>query len=158
MALIIRSFQPGDARVWLEVHRAAVHGTAVSVYPHSVIEAWSPEGRLADLESVVWDPLGIKILAVLGDEVVGIGEVVPAANELRACYVSPDHGRRGVGQAIVGELEQIARSRGARSLNLDASLNAEAFYGRLGYAVLAHAEHRLGSGEKMACVKLSKRL
>lgn len=158
MALLIRSFQPGDARTWLEVHRASVLGTASSVYPQSVIDAWSPADRLTDVERVAWDPDGVKILAVLDEEIVGIGEVVPAANELRACYVSPSHGRKGIGRAIVGELEQIARSRGTLSLNLDASLNAEAFYCSLGYAVLEHAEHTLGSGEKMACVKMSKQL
>jgi N-acetylglutamate synthase-like GNAT family acetyltransferase len=92
------------------------------------------------------------------DEIVGIGKVVRDMGELRACYVSPYHGGKGIGRAIVRELERIARSNRIQSLWLDSSLTAEAFYESLGYAVLERGEHMLGSGVKMACVKMSKGL
>jgi putative acetyltransferase len=41
-------------------------------------------------------------------EIVGIGELRVATSELRACYVSPDATRKGVGSAIIREIERIA--------------------------------------------------
>jgi hypothetical protein len=52
----------------------------------------------------------------------------------------------------------VALERGAVELQMDASVNAEAFYRRAGYDVVERGTHRLRSGLQMACVKMSKRL
>lgn len=158
MPVTIRPFRPDDAEAFLKVHHAAVRGTAAGDYPASVIDAWAPAILVSHVEQVRADRTSTRILALLHDEIVGIGEVVPDRGELRACYVSPPHGKQGIGRAIVGELEGIARSMGALSLWLDSSLTAEAFYASLGYAVLQRGEHVLVTGVKMACVRMSKEL
>jgi GNAT superfamily N-acetyltransferase len=48
------------------------------------------------------------------------GAIIVAKNELRACYVAPAATRRGVGTALVRELERIALEHGLECLALDA--------------------------------------
>lgn len=158
MPVSIRPFTAADAEPFLKVHHAAVRGTAATDYPASVIEAWAPTIRDAHIEHVRADQTGIKIVAEHDGEIVGIGEVAPHAGELRACYVSPLHGRKGIGRVIVTELEAIALRKGASSLWLDSSLTAEAFYQQLGYKVVERGEHRLANGVRMACIKMSRNL
>src|SRR4051794_17221647 len=117
MALLIRPFQPPDARSFLSVHHEAVRGIAAADYPVSVVDAWAPEISGADIERITSDPnAGTRPVAEVDGEMAGIGEVVPADGELRACYVSPRFGRRGIGSSIVASLESLARREGASSL------------------------------------------
>ena len=76
--------------------------------------------------------------------------------ELRACYVAPEAGRKGVGTALVIGIEQAAREHGLRFLERDSSLTAELFYRRNGYEVTGRGEHVLPNGQRMACVKMRK--
>jgi putative acetyltransferase len=160
MPLTVRKMRPQDARVFLEVHHTAVRGLAAADYPPEVIDAWAPLPISNDaVETVLAAPPGqIRLVAEIGGEVVGIGEIVPALNELRACYVVPKAARQGVGTALVREIEQIAREHGLAHLQLDASLTSEPFYLSLGYEVREHGEHMLGTGLAMACVKMEKHL
>ena len=90
--------------------------------------------------------------------VIGCGSIVPLLQELRAVYVHPGAGRRGVGSAILRCLAQLALDRGVLQLQMDASINAEAFYRRAGYKILERGVHRLRSGREMACLKMKKSL
>jgi hypothetical protein len=51
-----------------------------------------------------------------------------------------------------------AREHGAEEIHVAASLAAVEFYKDRGFEDLAAGEHRLGSGELMACVFMKKRL
>ena len=74
----------------------------------------------------------IRLVAELDGELVGIGALVLADSELRACYVVPAAARKGVGSALVAEIERIARQHGLTHLELLSSLTAEPFYRALG--------------------------
>jgi putative acetyltransferase len=160
MPVTVRKMRPQHARSFLEVHHAAVRGLAAADYPPDVIEAWAPlpiSDEAVDLVAAA-SPAQIRLVAESDGEIVGIGEIVPALNELRACYVVPKVARQGVGTALVRAIEQIARAHGLTHLQLDASLTSEPFYLSLGYEVRERGEHVLGAGLKMACVKMEKRL
>jgi len=158
MPIEIRPMRNEDARAFLEVHRAAVHGTAAKDYPRAVIEdrACLPitdehiEGVRANRDRE------IRLLAEIDGEIVGLGAIVLATSELRACYVAPGAARKGVGSALVRQLERIAREHGVERLELDASLTSERFYVSLGYQVRERGEHVLRSGRRMACVRMAK--
>src|SRR6266436_9161361 len=51
----------------------------------------------------------IRVVAEIDGAIVGIGALVLANCELRACYVAPEAARKGVGSALVAEIERIAR-------------------------------------------------
>jgi putative acetyltransferase len=97
-------------------------------------------------------------VAEIDGEPVGIGAMVVSNSELRACYVAPSAARRGVGSALVADIERIAREHGLDHLQLESSITAEPFYSALGYQVEGRGEHLLSSGVPMAAVKMRKRL
>lgn len=159
MDIVVRTLQSAETRAYLEVHRAAVHGTAARDYPPDVIQSWAPPITATAVGAALGNPDGeIRVGALVGGALVGVGAVIPRLRELRACYVLPEKGRVGFGRMIVTELENIARAEGAPFLIAESSLTALPFYRTLGYEVLRRGEHVLGSGAAMAAVIMRKRL
>ncbi|OFV97150.1 MAG: hypothetical protein A3H94_07045 [Acidobacteria bacterium RIFCSPLOWO2_02_FULL_60_20] len=154
----IRQMRPEDARAFLEVHHAAVRGIAARDYPPSIVESWAPLPITDEnIEHLLSNPeKEIRIVADVNGEIVGIGAIVISTSELRACYVAPTVARKGVGSALIREIERIAQEHGLTCLRLDASLTSEPFYRTLGYEVQERGEHILRSGQSMACVKMQK--
>lgn len=160
MSILIRPMSPDDAWAFLEVHHRSVREIAAKDYPPAIIEAWA---RLLITEDAVKclqaNPDNeVRFVAEIDGRIVGIGALVVAKSELRACYVAPEATRKGVGSALVREIEHTASAHGLTFLALDSSLTAELFYTRLGYRVLDYGQHILNSGEAMACVKMRKEL
>jgi putative acetyltransferase len=114
MTIIVRPMRPEDARAALEAHRSAIHGTAAKDHPRSILHEWGPlpvtEQNVKRFQANPDNE--IRIVAERDGEIVGFGALVQENNELRACYVAPKAGRKGVGSALVRELEGIgSRSR-----------------------------------------------
>jgi len=148
-----------DARRFLEIHHAAVRGIAANDYPPSVVDAWAQpitdqliERFLANRDREV------RLIAEIDGEPVGIGAIVVGHSELRACYVAPNAARRGVGSALVAEIERIAREHGLDHLQLQSSVTAEPFYAALGYTVESRGELFIAPGVPMAAIRMCKRL
>jgi putative acetyltransferase len=158
MAFKVRELHPDETRTFLEVHDAAIRATAAADYPAEVIEAWSPLPITdAFVQHVRNSHEGeIRLAAILDGEIIGIGALVPQNHELRACYVSPEHGRLGAGRALVEAIEHIAQQRGLTYLAMDSSITAERFYLRLGYKVVGRGEHTLRGGVRMSCTMMRK--
>jgi putative acetyltransferase len=157
----IRPATPEDAFLILTAHFTAVHVTAAGDYPFEVLDRWSPVVDMDRTHAFNANPDGeIRIVAESpdGKGIWGFGVVMPHLNELRACYVYPSAARRGVGTALVAELEKIAKDKGAEYLALDSSLTAEKFYLAQGYKEVERAIHKLRDGTPMACVKMRKEL
>jgi putative acetyltransferase len=100
----VREMRPEVARAFLEVHHAAVRGTAAGGCPPAVIEAWAPM-PLTDnaIERVRANPEHeYRLIAEVGGRVLGIGALVFEKSELRACYVTPEAGAEESGQHWLG--------------------------------------------------------
>src|SRR5213596_235568 len=159
MSVTVRSMRVEDARRFLEVHHAAVRGIAIKDYPAAVIEAWAPPITDQVIERFLANrDREVRLVAEIDGEPVGIGAIVVSNAELRACYVAPSAARRGVGSALVSEIERIAREHRLDHLQLESSITAEPFYSALGYQVESRGEHLLSPGVPMAAVKMRKRL
>jgi putative acetyltransferase len=160
MPVVVRPMRDDESRSFLDIQREAVRGLAADDYSPSVIEAWAPlpvtDTAIAFFRVNHEDE--IRLVAELDGELAGIGALVIADSELRACYVRPAAARRGVGSALVAEIERIARHHRLTHLQLHSSVTAEPFYRALGYLVQDRAEHVLASGERMAAVKMRKSL
>jgi putative acetyltransferase len=156
----IREMRPADARAFLEVHHRAVRELAADDYPLDVIEAWAPLPITPEHVDFVRSTADreYRLVAELDGEIVGIGCLVPKNNELRACYVAPWATRKGVGSAILREIERVARDQGVMTLRADSSLTAEPFYRVNGYEICESSDHVLNNGARMACVRISKSL
>jgi putative acetyltransferase len=160
MPLSIREMGPDDARAFLEVHHMAVRELATADYPTDVINAWAPLPITdKDVELVRLNAdREYRLVAEFDGKIVGVGCLVPANSEVRACYVAPSATRKGVGSAILRAIERVARDRGVTTLQADSSLTAEPFYRFNGYEAYARGEHVLNTGARMACVKVRKDL
>ncbi len=158
--IVLRRFRAEDAPNFLRVHRAAVRALAKAYYPEAIIKAWAPLPISKNtVEKIAANAEGeFRVVAETQGRVVGIGVLGAALAELRACYVSPDLARQGVGRAILKAIENEARAAGVTRLWLDASLNAERFYAACGYVAFSEGLHRLGCGEFMACIRMEKAL
>ena len=159
MSVTVREMRPEDARRFLEIHHAAVRGIAAKDYPASVVEAWARPITDQVIERFLANrDREVRLVAEIDGEPVGIGAIVINNSELRACYVAPTAARRGVGSALVAEIERIARAHRLDHLQLESSITAEPFYSALGYQVESRSEHLLSPGVPMAAVKMRKRL
>jgi putative acetyltransferase len=159
----LRPGTPEDALSIIEAHRAAVRGMAIGFYSREIVEEWAPisvspervEGFARTIAS------GEEVVVVAVDSsglILGFGSIVPSNDELRAVYVRSEHGRKGVGRAILRRLEDLAREAGLKELRMDASINAEAFYKANGFSSEASGKHTMSSGGRMACVRMRKSL
>ena len=148
-----------EARAFLDIHTRSVRGLAASYYPPDVIEAWVVPVTEEYIRAFIKNPDNeIRLVAERDGTLVGLGCLVVQNAELRACYVAPDAARKGVGSALVREIERIAREHGLNHLHLDASVNAEPFYAALGYEVVERGEHVWPSGQRMEAVTMRKTL
>ena len=152
--------RPEDAAAILEIHAAAVHQTAAPYYAEEVINSWARLPiTLERIERVKqrWleNPDQRVIVAKKSSQVIGFG-FINKNNELQGLFVHPNFGRRGVGAKILAALEQEALLLRLSYLEVDASINAEAFYSRQGFEIVEHGTHQLASGQEMACVKMRK--
>jgi putative acetyltransferase len=159
----IRDAITADVPAMLAAHRAAVQRTAAGFYDSAVIARWSAGSDLENVDATIacmqrnlTSGEVVGFVAEDSGEVIGFGELVPAQCQLGAIYVHPDHGRKGVGAALLRAIEAAAQDRGLAELHMDASLNAEAFYHRHGFEVVAYAKHTMRDGLSMACVKMRK--
>lgn len=161
MQVELRMATPNDVEKLMRVHHSAIRADAVKVYPQQVIDDWAgpiTSDKVEAYRQRIASGEEITVVAKQAGEIVGFGAIVEQNSELRAVYVSPSAGRSGIGGIILLRLEQIAKQREMKELNLSSSLNAEAFYKAKGYSSLGRDEHTLRSGLKMACVKMRKTL
>ncbi|HEY8224171.1 MAG TPA: GNAT family N-acetyltransferase [Pyrinomonadaceae bacterium] len=157
----VRSASGADAEAIIRTHFAAVHETASKFYPSEVLNSWShepDEARYEQIRRAIAKGDELYVVAEDSSGVAGFGSIVPSLQELRAVYVHPRVARRGVGASILQELERLAVANHCVHLQMDASVNAEAFYSGHGYEVISRDVHRLASGHEMACTKMKKLL
>lgn len=158
-AFAIRRATVADAEAIMHIHFSAVHETAASWYPQDVLKHWSGgpnETRCQKVRDSIMSESICLLVAEDSSGILGFGSFVPKERYLQAVYVHPRAGRKGVGSAILSGLEQIARDHRVGHLELNASLNAEAFYSRHGYTSIGRGTHRLNSGLEMECIKMRK--
>ena len=150
-----------DAQGILKTHSAAVHRTASRQYASDILTAWAAPldaDNVRRMGGIIASQSELVLVAEIGAKIAGFGSIVPKNSELRAIYVHPDFGREGVGSQILAALEDLARQHRLAELTMDASLNAEAFYLRHGFAVVERGERTLTTGARMRCVKMRKAL
>lgn len=89
------------------------------------------------------------VVALLGRRVVWVavkdGLVVATASlekdVVRSVFVDPTYQRRGIGEQMMGCIEQEALHSGVLQLHVPSSLTAQGFYARLGYGVVREVRH-----------------
>jgi len=155
--MIIRKATQEDREALCRIQTQAIRKAATSHYSREQIEAWSG-GLTPEYYS---EPVEHSIVFVAEDTdgtVVGFARLVEESGEVAAIYVDPDHTGHGIGRQLIEALEEEARRVGVRELNVKASLNAVAFYERVGFKFEREALHRFRSGVEIPCVIMKKPL
>ncbi|MDT5048942.1 MAG: hypothetical protein QOG75_4840 [Mycobacterium sp.] len=139
----VRRFRDTDApALWAlnalpNIGQTADSGVPIPLPPTVAPSASFPD--LADVEGSFLARGGEFLVVELDGHIVGMGGFRPdveACAEVLRVRVHPATRRRGIGRALMAELEQRAARRGLRSMRLDTATNqpeAMAFYQGLGY-------------------------
>ena len=130
----IRDFVASDSRDIADLFHDSVHGISTDLYSREQLEAWAPsppdypfwEARLRETRPFV---------AVLGGRAVGFIEL-EADGHIDCMYVHPHYQRRGVAAALFAHASHVAIARGCRTLYVEASIPAKAFFLKRGFVVL----------------------
>ena len=118
---------------------AAIEELTGEDYSEAQQEAWA---SAADDEEEFGKRLAgeLTLIATLQNSPVGFASL-KGADHIDMLYVHPGAAGQGVASMLCDALEKLAGGRGAKSLTVDASDNAEAFFAKRGYVAQA-AQHR----------------
>ena len=151
----LRPFLPQDAGVVAQIFRDAIEELTNEDYDEAQRAAWMAS---ADDEARFAKRLAAQttLLALRDGEAVGF--VSLKGNELiDMLYVRPEIAEEGIGRFLVAAIETLARGRGAKTLNVDASDTALPFFEKLGFKPQFRQSIAI-EGEWLANTKMAKAL
>ena len=154
--LVIRRAKPEDNESIGRIHLRAIKEICASHYAPEEIEAWAklrkPDHYVESIRSKEF------YVAEENGNLVGFSTLNQTSGEIEAIYIVPEIARGGIGQKILCKLEERAQDFGLKSLYLNSSLNAVAFYRHSGYEPQQETKHRLSSGIEIGCVVMKKEI
>lgn len=128
-------------------------------YPAAQIDAFADFVRSPHYADIL---LGNRAFSAwIGSEMVGVtawspsDTKVPTAHVL-SVFVHPLFGGHGIGTRLADYLEEQARGAGYRALEASITLNARAFFERLGYLEVRRGAWGLPSGKELPIVFVRK--
>jgi len=127
----LRPFLPTDTPVLAAIFAAAVEQLTGDDYSEAQQEAWA---AIADDEEEFGKKLAgeLTLIATLRNAPVGFASL-KGKDHIDMLYVHPSAAGQGVASALCDALEKLAGGRGAKSLTVEASDNAEPFFKKRGY-------------------------
>jgi putative acetyltransferase len=151
----LRPFLPADTPMLAAIFTAAIEELTGDDYNSDQQEAWA---AVADDEEAFGKKLAseLTLIATLGGAEVGFASL-KGADHIDMLYVHPSAVGQGVASALCDALEKLAGGRGAKSLTVDASDNAEEFFRKRGYVAKQRNTVTL-NGEWLANTTMQKTL
>ncbi len=127
----LRPFLAADIPVLAAIFVAAIEELTGDDYSEAQQQAWA---SAADDEEQFGKRLGgeLTLIATLQNSPVGFA-ALKGADHIDMLYVHPSAVGQGVASMLVEALEKLAGGRGAKSLTVDASDNAQEFFEKRGY-------------------------
>jgi putative acetyltransferase len=127
----LRPFLAADTPVLAAIFVAAIEELTGEDYSEAQQEAWA---SAADDEEQFGKRLAseLTLIATLQNSPVGFASL-KGADHIDMLYVHPSAARQGVASMLCDALEKLAGARGAKSLTVDASDNAQVFFAKRGY-------------------------
>ncbi|HEV8608522.1 MAG TPA: GNAT family N-acetyltransferase [Thermoanaerobaculia bacterium] len=153
---VVRPARESDVDQIFRVHSDSIRALCRGRYGEREIAAWIAF-RPSDSYRTALASRQLFVAECQG-QIVGFGQLDPRRGEIEACYVAPEAVRSGIGAALLGRMEEEARRRGHSVVHLNATLNAESFYARMGYRWLGPARHRVAADVELDCVRMEKAL
>ena len=151
----LRPFLPADTPVLAAIFVAAIEELTGEDYSEAQQEAWA---SAADDEERFGKRLAgeLTLIATLQNSPVGFASL-KGADHIDMLYVHPGAVGQGVASMLCDALEKLAGARGAKSLTVDASDNAQVFFAKRGY-VGKQRNTVIANGEWLANTTMQKTL
>ena len=127
----LRPFLAADTPILAAIFVAAIEELTGEDYSEAQQEAWA---SAADDEEQFGKRLAseLTLIATLQNSPVGFASL-KGADHVDMLYVHPSAAGQGVASVLCDALEKLAGARGAKSLTVDASDNAQVFFAKRGY-------------------------
>jgi putative acetyltransferase len=127
----LRPFLAADTPVLAAIFAAAIEELTGEDYSEAQQQAWA---SAADDEEEFGKTLAgeLTLIATLQNSPVGFASL-KGADHIDMLYVHPGATEQGVASMLCEALEKLAAGRGAKSLTVDVSDNAEGFFAKRGY-------------------------
>jgi putative acetyltransferase len=151
----LRPFLAADTPVLAAIFVAAIEELTGEDYSEAQQEAWA---SVADDEEQFGKRLAseLTLIATLRNSPVGFASL-KGADHIDMLYVHPSAAGQGVASMLCDALEKLAGARGAKSLTVDASDNAQALFAKRGYVAKQRNTVTL-NGEWLANTTMQKNL
>jgi putative acetyltransferase len=151
----LRPFLREDTPVLAAIFAAAIEELTGDDYSEVQQEAWA---SVADDEEQFGKRLAgqLTLIATLQNSPVGFASL-RGADHIDMLYVHPSAAGQGVASMLCEALEKLAGGRGAKSLTVDASDNAEGFFLKRGYVAMQRNTVTV-NGEWLANTTMQKTL
>jgi putative acetyltransferase len=151
----LRPFLPADTSVLAAIFAAAITELTGDDYDEAQQEAWA---SVADDEETFGKKLAgeLTLIATLQNAPVGFASL-RGKDHIDMLYVHPSAAGQGVASALLDALEKLAGARGAASLTVDASDNAQEFFRKRGYVARQRNSITI-NGEWLANTTMQKTL
>jgi putative acetyltransferase len=149
----LRDFEARDAGMLSKLIAETLRRVNIQDYPSEAIEQLIPSYEPDEL--VQKSRSHHTVVADLDGQVVGTASI--DGDRVRNVFVDPEMQKKGIGRALMSEIEAYARSHGQASLFLFAALSARGFYEKLGYVPKEHIQHDLG-GISIEELRMEKKL
>ena len=151
----LRPFLAADTPVLAAIFVAAIEELTGDDYSEAQQEAWA--GAADDEEQFGKRLAGeLTLIATLQNSPVGFASL-KGKDHIDMLYVHPGAAGQGVASMLCDALEKLAGARGATSLTVDASDNAQAFFAKRGYVTRQRNTVTL-NGEWLANTTMQKTL
>ena len=151
----LRPYLASDTPMLAAIFVAAVQELTGDDYSEAQQEAWA---AAAEDEDEFGKKLAgeLTLIATLQNSPVGFASL-KGADHIDMLYVHPSAAGQGVASALCEALEKLAGGRGAKSLTVDASDNAQEFFRKRGY-VAKQRNSVTVNGEWLANTTMTKAL
>ena len=151
----MRPFLAADTPILAAIFVAAIEELTGEDYNEAQQEAWA---SAVDDEEQFGKRLAseLTLIATLQNSPVGFASL-KGADHIDMLYVHPSAAGQGVASMLCEALEKLAGGRGAKTLTVDASDNAEGFFLKRGYVGLQRNTVTL-NGEWLANTTMQKTL
>jgi putative acetyltransferase len=151
----LRPFLPADTPVLAAIFAAAIEELTGDDYDEAQQEAWA---SVADDEEAFGKKLAgeLTLIATLQNAPVGFASL-KGKDHIDMLYVHPSAAGQGVASALCDALEKLAGARGAKTLTVEASDNAQDFFRKRGYVAQQRNSVTI-NGEWLANTTMQKTL
>lgn len=134
----IRTYTPGDCAELADLFYQTVHTVNANDYTREQLDVWAT----GNVDLIAWNSSFLEHITLVAEEdgrITGFADM-DHTGYLDRLYVHREYQGRGIGAALVLELEQQAAAEHICGFKTYASITARPFFQQMGYAVAGNHE------------------